>query len=154
MNAFIQRAIELPWDYIMGTLLIRFVGVFFVLAILMIAMQILGRIVSRIVEREEAGGAKRQHQEESLLDLAEHSKSNLDEEEMVAAIGATIAAAMESEKRTLAPPEQTGVAADSWAMAGRMTLMNRRLPAGSQRRSWKRPDTGSAQLPSRGNPLP
>ena len=144
MSELIQRAIDLEWGYIMGTLLIRFVGVFVVLAILMIAMQILGRIVSRIVAKEEAVDAMERKKDESLLDLAEHPTSGPNEEEMVAAIGAAIAVSMESEKRALASSGHAGVSADSWAMAGRMTLMNRRLSAGSQRRSWKQPDTGPA----------
>jgi sodium pump decarboxylase gamma subunit len=144
VSEFIQRAIELPWGYIMGTLFIRFIGVFVVLAILMVAMQLLGRIVSRIVDKEKAGDAKEKHRKESVLDLAEHAEGDPDLEEAVAAIGAAIAAAMESETRAVTPPGQTGVAADSWAMAGRMALMNRRLPAGSQRRFWKQPDTGPA----------
>jgi hypothetical protein len=45
------------WTWILGTLLLRYVGVFVVLMILFLAMSIAGKIISRSVERVEAGKA-------------------------------------------------------------------------------------------------
>jgi hypothetical protein len=45
------------WTWIMGTLLLRYVGVFVVLMILFLAMSVAGRIISRSIERLEAGKA-------------------------------------------------------------------------------------------------
>ncbi len=134
MQELIQRAVELPWGFIMSTLLIRFVGVFIVLAILLIAMQLLGAIVSRIVARQEARGAQKHKVETPAAGLAEIHEREAGEEEMVAVIGAAIAIAMESEQKSEAPHAHTGITAGSWAMAGRVAMMNRRLQAGSQRR--------------------
>lgn len=134
MGELIQRAVELPWGFIMSTLFIRFVGVFIVLAILLVAMRLLGAIVSRIVSRQEARGAQKHGEETPATGLAEVSEREAGEEELVAAIGAAIAVAMESEQKSAAPHAHTGITAGSWTMAGRVALMNRRLQAGSQRR--------------------
>ncbi len=135
MNALIQRTLELEWGYIMATLIIRFVGVFVVLAILLVAMQILGKIVSRIVADREAKTPERQEEDTPPITLADAPEQEVGEEELVAAMGAAIAFAMESEQRAVAPLTHAGITAGSWAMAGRSAMMNARLQAGSQRRS-------------------
>lgn len=134
MEELIQRTVELPWGFIMSTLLIRFVGVFIVLAILLVAMQLLGTIVSRIISRQKARGTQKRKEETPAAALAEVPEREAGEEEIVATIGAALAVAMESEQKSAAPHAHTGITAGSWAMAGRVALMNRRLQAGSQRR--------------------
>jgi len=43
------------WTWIIGTLLLRYVGVFVVLMILFLSMTVAGKIISRTVKRMEAG---------------------------------------------------------------------------------------------------
>lgn len=135
MSELIQRAIDLEWGYIMFTLLIRFVGVFIVLAILMGGMYLLGFIVSRIIAKQEAEKAKKQTQEPMSISLAEEPEREADEEEMVAAMGAAIAMAMELERTQTPSPSHAGIAAGAWTMAGRALQINSRLQGGSHRHS-------------------
>ncbi|RLC32261.1 MAG: hypothetical protein DRH37_01020 [Deltaproteobacteria bacterium] len=44
------------WSWIMGTLILRFIGVFVVLSILLVCMSISGAIISRSVERTDIKG--------------------------------------------------------------------------------------------------
>ena len=134
MSELLQRAAELPWGYIMSTLIIRFVGVFIVLAILMVAMQILGAVVSRLVARQESRNAKELEREKEPISLAESPELESREEELAAAIGAALAFSMERAPYRQPVPSET-VANGSWALAGRMALMGRRLPAGTQQRA-------------------
>jgi Na+-transporting methylmalonyl-CoA/oxaloacetate decarboxylase gamma subunit len=133
MSELIQRAVELPWGYIMSTLLIRFVGVFLVLGILLAGMYLLGFVVSRLVARQEKRNAEKDKQETPSIAFAEEPEREADEEEMIAAIGAALAMAMESQQMPAALSPKTGLTAGSWVMAGRATQMNRRLQGGSQR---------------------
>ena len=135
MSTLIQNAIELPWGYIMSTLLIRFVGVFFVLAILMAGMYLLGLVVSRIVAKQEARKADRQKREAAAISLAEEPEREADEEEIIAAIGAALAMAMDAQQTVIAPSTQPDAMAGAWAMAGRASQMNLRMQGGTHRRS-------------------
>lgn len=135
MDTLIQNAIELPWGYIMFTLLIRFIGVFIVLAILMAAMYLLGFVVSRIVGRQEAKKALRHQHESRAISFAKEPEREADEEEVIAAIGAALAIAIETQQRSAAPQLQPDVTAGAWAMAGRASQMNMRIQGGSHRRS-------------------
>lgn len=139
MSELIQRAVTLPWGYVLSTLIIRFVGVFIVLAILMIAMQVLGAVVSRLVASQEAKKSKRVEREKETLALAESPELEAGEEEVAAAIGAAIAFSMEPAYSARPVPQET-VTNGTWALAGRMALMSRRLPSGSQQRiqEWTR----------------
>ncbi len=135
MPDIVQNALSLDWGQIIGTLMIRFVGVFFVLLVLMFGMIILGKVVSALVERQEA------KESESVkaagphtIALAEEPERQAGEEELVAAIGAAIAMSMESERKTLSPAAFGGIGAGSWATAGRATQMGQRLQGGAQRR--------------------
>jgi Na+-transporting methylmalonyl-CoA/oxaloacetate decarboxylase gamma subunit len=131
VDEIIQRAIELPWGYILSTLVIRFVGVFIVLAILMVGMQLLGAVVSRLVAMQEAKRSRDLPQEKKVA-LAESPELESREEELAAAIGAALAFSMESVTHAQPVSQRTGVDG-SWALAGRVALMGRRLPAGTQR---------------------
>ena len=134
MGTLIQNALELPWDYIMFTLLIRFVGVFIVLAILMAGMYLLGFVVSRVVAKQEAKKADKQEHEAPAISLAEEPEREADEEEIIAAIGAALAVAIEAQRVSAAPSMQSDVGAGAWAMAGRASQMNLRIQGGSHRR--------------------
>jgi len=136
MSKLIENAMSLDWGFIMSTLIIRFFGVFAVLAVVMIGMIILGKVVSKLVAMQEAKEAKDhdEPEEELLTDsLAETPEHKAGEEEIVAAIGAALAFAMESQRKTPAAAAHGGVTAGSWAMAGRAALMSGRLQAGSQK---------------------
>lgn len=135
MQELIQRAIELPWGFIMSTLVIRFVGVFIVLAILMVGMQALGAVVSRMVARQESGHSRTIEPDAQTVTLAEPPESSAGEEEAAAAIGAALALAMESERAAVLSERFAGVTAGSWVMAGRVAQMSRRLSSGSPRRA-------------------
>ena len=134
MAELIENAISLPWGKIIGTLMIRFVGVIIVLVILMIGMMILGKVVSKLVEMQEARKADDGSQDPSAPALAEEPEIDAGEEEVVAAIGAAIAMAMDLES-VGAPSALAGASAGSWALAGRATQMDRRLQGGGQRRT-------------------
>ncbi len=133
MEELINNARELNWGYIMSTLVIRFVGVFIVLAILMIGMQILGAVVSRLVAGSEERAARKREQEAPAVAMEEAAETETADEEMVAAIGAAIAVAMESETKAASILADTGVTADPWAVTGRVAMMNARLQGGSHR---------------------
>jgi Na+-transporting methylmalonyl-CoA/oxaloacetate decarboxylase gamma subunit len=136
MSELIQRAIELPWGYIMFTLLIRFVGVFVVLAILMIGMYLLGFVVSRLVARQEERKTAKLKPEMPDVLHAEDSAGEPGDEEVVAAIGAAIALSMQQAPSAYAGPSpEGGITAGPWALAGRATQMNSRLQGGSYRHS-------------------
>jgi Na+-transporting methylmalonyl-CoA/oxaloacetate decarboxylase gamma subunit len=135
MSELIQRAMELPWAYIMFTLIIRFVGVFIVLAVLMGGMYLLGFVVSRLIARQEEKKAEKHEQDEESIPLAEEPERDVDEEEIVAAIGAAIAMSAEPQHAAATSPAKGAAMAGAWAMAGRTTQMNRRLQGGSYRRS-------------------
>jgi Na+-transporting methylmalonyl-CoA/oxaloacetate decarboxylase gamma subunit len=117
----------------MSTLLIRFVGVFIVLAILMIGMLVMGMIVSRALALQEARKSKEMEREKESGVLVDSPELEPREEELAAAIGAAIAFSMSPV--SIQPTPQEGSANGSWALAGRMALMGRRLPAGIQRRA-------------------
>jgi Na+-transporting methylmalonyl-CoA/oxaloacetate decarboxylase gamma subunit len=134
MQKLIENAINLDWGYVMSTLIIRFVGVFVVLAILMVGMIALGKIVSWLVAKQEAKKARHREKEAQAARLAEAPERDVDEEEVVAAIGAALALIMESEQSAMASSAQVSTTAGSWAMAGRVAVMNGRLQGGSQRR--------------------
>ena len=134
MEELIQNAITLPWGKIIGTLMVRFVGVIIVLVILMIGMIILGKVVSKLVEMQEARKTDADPKEASATALAVEPEIDAGEEEVVAAIGAAIAMAMDLES-VGAPSALAGASAGSWALAGRATQMDRRLQGGGQRRT-------------------
>lgn len=134
MPDIVQNAMNLDWGQILGTLMIRFVGVFVVLLVLMFGMMILGKIVSTLVERQEAKKSESVKTGPHTIALAEEPERQAGEEEIVAAIGAAIAMSMESERMILAPAAFGGVGAGSWATAGRATQMGSRLQGGVQRR--------------------
>ncbi len=130
-----QNAAALDWGLIMSTLVIRFIGVFVVLIVLMLGMTILGKIVSSMVARQEAREAQGQEDDPPAIALAEEPEREVGEEELVAAIGAAIAMAIEAEGKIVAPTAQQGTPAGSWAVAGRTTQMSARLHGGAHRRS-------------------
>jgi Na+-transporting methylmalonyl-CoA/oxaloacetate decarboxylase gamma subunit len=95
MANLIENIRTLDWGYILGTLVIRFVGVFVVLFILMVGMMILGKVVSALVANQEAGNAEDDEKDPHAIELAEEPEREVGEEEIVAAIGAALAMSME-----------------------------------------------------------
>lgn len=135
ISGLAQNAANLDWGLIMSTLIVRFVGVFVVLAVMMIGMMILGKVVSALISMKEARGAEEPKIELSAIALAEEPEMKTGEEEVVAAIGAAIAMAMEQHRKIAAPAAPAGAAAGSWTMAGRAAQMSTRLQGGTHRRS-------------------
>ena len=134
MSNVIETALSLDWGYILGTLVIRFVGVFVVLVILMIGMMILGKVVSTLVARQEAGNAEDDEKDPHAIEFAEEPEREVGEEEIVAVIGAALAMSMESERPLLAPAALGGITAGSWSVAGRAAQMGARMQGGTQKR--------------------
>ena len=134
MSNVIETALSLDWGYILGTLVIRFVGVFMVLFILMIGMMILGKVVSTLVARQEARNAEDDEKDPHAIKFAEEPEREAGEEEIVATIGAAIAMSMESDRPSLAPAAFGGVSAGSWSLAGRAAQMGERMQGGTQKR--------------------
>ena len=135
MSKLIENAVNLDWGMIMSTLIIRFVGVFIVLAVVMIGMIVLGKVVSALVSRQEAREAEEQEPKPSAVALAEKPEREAGEEEVVAAIGAALALAIELEQKAIVIPAHGGIIAGSWAMAGRVAQIGARLQGGAQRRT-------------------
>jgi len=133
MSKLIESALSQDWGLIIGTLMVRFVGVFVVLAVLMVGMIVLGKVVSKLVAMQESKKAEAEETDPHALALAEEPEHEAGEEELVAAIGAAIAMAMETEQRATTPAAAGGVVAGSWALAGRATQMDRRMQGGAYR---------------------
>ena len=134
VSQLIENALGLDWGYILSTLVIRFFGVFLVLAILMVGMMILGAVVSRLVAAQETRKTSAVAREKEAARLAESPETNTGDEELAAVIGAAIAFSMEPVSYMQSLPHEA-VSNGSWVLAGRMALMGRRLPAGTQRRT-------------------
>ena len=52
-----MEIVAIDWGYALSTLVIRFVGIFVVLGILQVIMQITGRIFAHLDGKEKAGAA-------------------------------------------------------------------------------------------------
>jgi Na+-transporting methylmalonyl-CoA/oxaloacetate decarboxylase gamma subunit len=135
MSNIIETARNLDWGYIWSTLIIRYVGVFVVLFILMIGMILLGKIVSAVVASQEEKDAEGDENDPHSIELAEEPEREVGEEEIVAAIGAALALSMEPDSPLLAPPAFGGIAAGSWSLAGRAAQMGGRMQGGTQKRA-------------------
>jgi hypothetical protein len=111
------------WGYVLGTLFIRFFGVFIVLSILMIGMLISGLIFQKM----EKKSAMEPHLPESVEKIAESPSSNVTPE-MAAAVGMAIALhlrqspAQASDPVIINPHESS-----AWAVDGRRRMMTDRL---------------------------
>lgn len=108
------------WGYAMGTLLIRFFGVFIVLAVLEVGMLVSGRIFQRIDARAQRPAAQIPAKERPVEEYA------VTPEEVAA-----IALALHLNAVTISPipPAKAGLPGGSpWSQAGRARSMSDRMP--------------------------
>jgi len=108
------------WGYAMGTLLIRFFGVFIVLAVLEVGMLISGRIFQRIDARAQRPAAQIPVEETPVEEYAVTPEE-----------AAAIALALHLNAATgrPIPPAKTGLPGGSpWSQAGRARIMSDRMP--------------------------
>jgi hypothetical protein len=105
------------WDYAMITLIVRFVGVFAVMAAMQVALQASARVV-RALEKRQAGKEEPEPVSApaaSVETAASATEEPSLDEATIAAIG--LALALESRQPTAAPP--TG-GPSAWSSASRM----------------------------------
>jgi hypothetical protein len=112
------------WGYALGTLVIRFFGVFLVLCVLMIGMMLSGLFLSRLKDkRSEEEGAALQFTDTSPVEQ-EDGEGDLSPE-TVAAIALALNMHLSSTRRASSPMAESP--SDSWTQSGRSTLMADRL---------------------------
>jgi hypothetical protein len=107
----------IDWDYAMVTLVVRFIGVFVVMAVIQVALQFAARLVA-MVERRGAVAAT-SGSPPAALSIATPAPNEIDEA-TVAAIGAALAL----EARAGSAPPTPG-ATSSWGLAGRIQQLRR-----------------------------
>jgi len=115
---------DLDWDYAMATLVIRFIGVFVVMLVMQVALQLSTRVI-KAVERRHAVAT---HPTEEPLVSLDVSATAEHEAELDGAVLAAIAVAVELDGRpSRAAPVSGGTAGSSpWVMAGRLHMLGRR----------------------------
>lgn len=113
----------IDWNYAMVTLLVRFIGVFFVMAVMQVALQISSRVVQRIEAPAEQPAAS-PAAASAAAEAPAKPKVPADtlDDATVAAIG--LALALESRPAATAA-EPTSGASSAWAAAGRIHQLNR-----------------------------
>jgi len=107
---------SIDWNYAMITLMVRFVGVFVVMFVMQIALQVSAFAVRRLEWRQAGADGSAAEAAESVP-VAVAQPSDIDEETAVA-----IGLALSVESR-LAPPRPAGTSA--WAVAGRLAQLDR-----------------------------
>ena len=122
------------WGYALGTLFIRFFGIFIVLSVLMIGMIVSGwffKIIDQtkkrtISGREEKTGAPAGEQNAIALEKGTAVTASDVPEEVAAAIGAALHLHVTALQRT-AQGNRAAAFESTWAREGRQRLMNDRL---------------------------
>ncbi len=114
---------SIDWDYAMITLIVRFIGVFFVMLAMQVALQVSSRVVQRIEAKETAGvGATSQAPPAGAPPPAPAVAAVEDDLDEITA--AAIGAALAMETRAPAGRANAGDAS-AWAVAGRLQQLNR-----------------------------
>ena len=114
------------WGYALGTLAIRFFGIFIVLSFLMIGILISGRVFRTLEARAEAAKAKAlSTQGAKAADLLEEPASG---DETSGKVAAAIAMALHLHRGAgrMAGMATAPAAASSWTMSGRSRIMDER----------------------------
>jgi hypothetical protein len=113
----------IDWNYAMVTLVVRFIGVFVVMFVMQVALQVssyaVQRVESRGAETAAAGGVAVPPPVVKAGEPAEPTPA-VSDEATAAAIGLALALEMRAAASTAA-----GAAPSSWAVAGRLTQLNR-----------------------------
>lgn len=111
----------IDWPYAMVTLIVRFIGVFLVMAVMQVALQIAARAVGFIESRPARGAAKPHHEAVASLDLSAMAAAEVDQSGAVAAaIGLALALEEEAALSRAAPASRAPTGPSPWAMTGRM----------------------------------
>lgn len=117
------------WGYALGTLLIRFFGIFLVLSILMIGMIVSGFIFKAFERKEPEPGSTPKDTVKPEAPFEDHpGQAGQISEEVAAAIGTALHLHLSSMRRSGQPPE-TASQDNAWALEGRKMMMNDRLSA-------------------------
>ncbi|MFO7964821.1 MAG: OadG family protein [Desulfobacterales bacterium] len=117
------------WGYALGTLFIRFFGIFLVLTVLMIGMLISGRVFLKLEKPSfPAGGAKGEPPAPEPVSAPEPSDlEGAVPQEIAAAIAVGLHLHFTEKRRTHAGPVGKRGASPAWAASGRTRIMNDRL---------------------------
>lgn len=109
---------SIDWNYAMVTLVVRFIGVFVVMAVVQVALQASSLVIHRI-EARTAAPAQVEAQEVVSLDLSAIAAGDAETDgATVAAIALALALDEQKGRAAVAPPS-TG-RPSAWAIAGRM----------------------------------
>lgn len=114
------------WGYALGTLFIRFFGIFIVLSILMAGMLVSGWIFRRLADRKEGGASGATVSPPSPAPDADAPPTG----EIAAVIAAALHIHTASARRAAGGPDPSPATPESgWAAGGRSRIMNERLSA-------------------------
>jgi len=114
------------WIFAITTLLIRFFGIFVVLGILQIGMQISGYIFRRLAERDETQLTS----DSPMVDTAESSSQEEEslQPETAAAIGVALSLYQSEVESPIAlPTEKSPTSPSEWTIMGRMAQLQSRV---------------------------
>ncbi|MFN2425784.1 MAG: hypothetical protein ABR587_05005 [Candidatus Binatia bacterium] len=116
---------SIDWNYAMVTLVVRFIGVFVVMALVQVALQAASHVIHRIEARPEAKAASR-GPEPAVSSLTLSAVAGHEDEfdgAAIAAIGLALseeaAERSAASRRTLAAPPSSG-GTSAWGMSGRL----------------------------------
>ena len=115
---------SIDWDYAMITLVVRFIGVFLVMGVMQVALQVSSRVVRRIESRAEAAPAAPAAVIAATAAGPESPNEVADGVDAVTAAAIGLALALEQRSTsgtTIAPVASTS----AWAAAGRLHQLNR-----------------------------
>lgn len=116
---YVDPSVE--WDYALVTLMVRFIGVFVVMFVMQIALQLSSRLVMMYERRGESAAAPPPPAATAAAAPSVAVPGVLDDTEL-AAIG--LALALEARPPT-APFADVGSGSSPWAVAGRMQQLHR-----------------------------
>lgn len=120
------------WGYAVGTLFIRFFGIFLVLTVLMIGMILSGRFFQRMLKPSSPSGDTEDskpvpQKTPSPVDPSDLKEGTVVSPETAAAIGVALHLHFTEKKQASAGQTETHVVSASWTHSGRVQIMNERL---------------------------
>lgn len=126
----------MDWGYAISTLLIRFVGIFVVLAMLMICIQAAGWVIRRVTKKKDTRVSEQVYEDGRIIpDEVTPGAGGKIPGEIVAALAAAIEMANndrspEGRWIQVPSPPRTVTPSSHWATAGRLEQLKARLPGG------------------------
>lgn len=119
------------WGYAMGTLFIRFFGIFLVLTVLMIGMILSGRIFQRMEKKSSSSDNSQNELSPPKKAVTPVVPAPLKENALTAETAAAIAVALQlfvsDKKQNISVLNVTQGISSSWTQSGRTQIMNERL---------------------------